>query len=228
MGITIAIDGYSSCGKSTLAKALANRLGYRYIDTGAMYRAVCWHAVSQGIFNRMVLNINALIAALPQIDIEFKYNTKLNGSEIYLNGQNIEAKIRTLEISNLVTQVSKLPEVRRKMVALQRDMGKQKAIVMDGRDIGSHVFPNAELKIFMQADMQIRAERRLQEHQQKGEHVHLQEIIDNLKFRDHEDMSRSENPLIKTADAFILDNTFLTREAQLDLILNEINKRQLM
>ena len=228
MGITIAIDGYSSCGKSTLAKALANRLGYRYIDTGAMYRAVCWHAVSQGFFKEMVLNINALIAALPQIDIEFKYNAVRNGSEIYLNGQNIEANIRTLEISNLVTQVSKLPEVRRKMVALQRDMGKQKAIVMDGRDIGSHVFPNAELKIFMQADMQVRAQRRLQEHQQKGENVSLQDIIDNLKYRDQEDMNRSENPLIKTADAFILDNTFLTREAQLDLILNELHKRQLM
>ncbi len=228
MGITIAIDGYSSCGKSTLAKALANRLGYRYIDTGAMYRAVCWHAVSQGFFKEMVLNINALIAALPQIDIEFKYNAVRNGSEVYLNGQNIEANIRTLEISNLVTQVSKLPEVRRKMVALQRDMGKQKAIVMDGRDIGSHVFPNAELKIFMQADMQVRAQRRLQEHQQKGENVSLQDIIDNLKYRDQEDMNRSENPLIKTADAFILDNTFLTREAQLDLILNELHKRQLM
>lgn len=228
MGITIAIDGYSSCGKSTLAKALANRLGYRYIDTGAMYRAVCWHAVSQGFFKEMVLNINALIAALPQIDIEFKYNAVRNGSEVYLNGQNIEANIRTLEISNLVTQVSKLPEVRRKMVALQRDMGKQKAIVMDGRDIGSHVFPNAELKIFMQADMQVRAQRRLQEHQQKGENVSLQDIIDNLKYRDQEDMNRSENPLIKTADAFILDNTFLTREAQLDLILNELHKRQLI
>jgi len=228
VGITIAIDGYSSCGKSTLAKALANRLGYRYIDTGAMYRAVCWHAVSQGFFKEMVLNINALIAALPQIDIEFKYNAVRNGSEVYLNGQNIEANIRTLEISNLVTQVSKLPEVRRKMVALQRDMGKQKAIVMDGRDIGSHVFPNAELKIFMQADMQVRAQRRLQEHQQKGENVSLQDIIDNLKYRDQEDMNRSENPLIKTADAFILDNTFLTREAQLDLILNELHKRQLM
>lgn len=228
MGITIAIDGYSSCGKSTLAKALANRLGYRYIDTGAMYRAVCWHAVSQGFFKGMVLNINALIATLPQIDIEFKYNAVRNGSEVYLNGQNIEANIRTLEISNLVTQVSKLPEVRRKMVALQRDMGKQKAIVMDGRDIGSHVFPNAELKIFMQADMQVRAQRRLQEHQQKGENVSLQDIIDNLKYRDQEDMNRSENPLIKTADAFILDNTFLTREAQLDLILNELHKRQLM
>lgn len=176
----------------------------------------------------MVLNINALIAALPQIDIEFKYNAVRNGSEVYLNGQNIEANIRTLEISNLVTQVSKLPEVRRKMVALQRDMGKQKAIVMDGRDIGSHVFPNAELKIFMQADMQVRAQRRLQEHQQKGENVSLQDIIDNLKYRDQEDMNRSENPLIKTADAFILDNTFLTREAQLDLILNELHKRQLM
>jgi len=114
------------------------------------------------------------------------------------------------------------------MVALQRDMGKQKAIVMDGRDIGSHVFPNAELKIFMQADMQVRAQRRLQEHQQKGENVSLQDIIDNLKYRDQEDMNRSENPLIKTADAFILDNTFLTREAQLDLILNELHKRQLM
>jgi cytidylate kinase len=228
VGITIAIDGYSSCGKSTLAKALANRLGYRYIDTGAMYRAVCWHAVSQGFFNRTVLNINALIDVLPQLDIVFKYNAMLNCSEVYLNGQNIEAKIRTLEISNLVTQVSKLPEVRRKMVSLQRDMGKQKAIVMDGRDIGSHVFPNAELKIFMQADMQVRAERRLQEHQQKGEHVLLQEVIDNLKFRDHEDMTRSENPLIKTADAFVLDNTFLTREAQLERILQEIKNRNLL
>lgn len=228
MDIIIAIDGYSSCGKSTLAKALANRLGYRYIDTGAMYRAVCWHALQQGFFEHSVLNVNLLLQNLHQITIHFEYSIENQRSEVYLNGQNLESKIRVMEISNLVTQVSKLPDVRRKMVALQREMGAHKAIVMDGRDIGSHVFPNAELKIFMQADMQVRAQRRMQEHQQKGENVNLDEVLNNLKFRDHEDMTRTENPLIQTPDAFVLDNTLLSREAQLEIILQEMQQRNLM
>ncbi len=228
MGLVIAIDGYSGCGKSTLAKALASRLGYRYIDTGAMYRAVCWYALQQGFFDNRVLNQSALIQALTEISIQFKYNPQHQASEVFLNGENCETSIRTMEISSLVTQVSKLPEVRKKMVELQRRMGAEKSLVMDGRDIGSYVFPEAELKLFMTADKEVRAQRRLLEHQLKGESVSLKEVMDNLEYRDFEDRTRSESPLIQTADAFVVDTTLISKDEQLNLVLTELKRRSLL
>ncbi len=225
--ITIAIDGYSSCGKSTLAKALAQRLGYNYIDTGAMYRAVTLYALRHALIGtNQEVNTEGLVAVLPLIDVEFMVNPTTHHSDVFLNGEDVEKEIRSMEVSGLVSKVSAIKEVREKMVALQRQMGKRKAVVLDGRDIGSHVFPKAELKLFMTADNDVRARRRLDEYSSKGQYFTLEEVKQSLMKRDHEDITRKESPLIKAEDAVILDNSELTREEQLEFVLKLISDLQ--
>jgi CMP/dCMP kinase len=220
--ITIAIDGFSSCGKSTLAKSLAGRLGYSYIDTGAMYRATTYYCLRNGLISDGVLNREGIIEALDNIIISFKYNTTTKSSETYLNGVNVENEIRGMEVSAVVSQVSTIHEVREKLVALQRMMGKGKGVVMDGRDIGTNVFPHAELKLFMTADMDVRIQRRLDELSSKGEMVSYSDVSKNIAERDYQDTHRKENPLIKAKDAVLLDNSDLTREQQLEFVLKLI------
>lgn len=220
--ITIAIDGYSSCGKSTLAKALAARLGYAYIDSGAMYRCVTLHALQKGMIKDKYFLPEEIISILPEVHISFHFNPQTKSSDTFLNGQNVERNIRTLEVAGFVSKVSTIKEVRMQMVALQREMGKHKGIVMDGRDIGTHVFPHAELKLFMTADMDIRVVRRLDELHSKGMHVNFEEVKKNLLERDHDDTHRKESPLTKAKDAIVLDNTDLTKEEQLDFVLKLI------
>jgi CMP/dCMP kinase len=227
--ITIAIDGYSSCGKSTLAKALAQRLNYNYIDTGAMYRAVTLYSLQNGIMDAVShqLNVEELIQVLPKIEVSFQFNLHSKTSETYLNGINVEREIRTMQVSNNVSKVSSIKEVREKMVALQRQMGRSKGVVMDGRDIGTHVFPNAELKLFMTADNTVRAQRRLDELSSKGQYFTLEEVKQNLLTRDYDDSHRKENPLIQAKDAIVLDNTDISREEQLEFVLKLIADMQL-
>lgn len=221
--IIIAIDGYSSCGKSTLAKQLANYLNYIYIDTGAMYRAVALYALENGLIKDNYVLRAELIEELPKINISFKYNSNTNKSETYLNGRNVEGEIRGMEVSRYVSFISLIKEVRRKLVALQRAMGHEKGIVMDGRDIGTAVFPDAELKIFMTADKDVRVERRFQELKQKGAHVSRDDVSENLTTRDFEDTHREENPLKQAQDARIIDNTDLNMEEQFKLVLEWVN-----
>ncbi len=218
--IVIAIDGYSSCGKSTLAKQLAKELGYVYVDTGAMYRAVAYYANQHGFFDKNALSVSKLLEALPKIDITFSFNSQFNKSETCLNGVNIEQYIRTIEISNQVSRIAQIKEVREKMVDLQRAMGKGKGLVMDGRDIGSVVFPDAELKLFMTASPEIRAKRRFDELKAKGDHVTFEEVFTNITLRDNDDTTRSENPLIKAENAVIIDNSNLSPTEQFSLALN--------
>lgn len=223
--ITIAIDGYSGCGKSTLAKALAQKLDYNYIDTGAMYRAVTLFGLENGMIDKdRNVNEAQLISSLDKINVEFRFNTHTRSSETYLNGKNVERDIRTIYVSDNVSRVSSIKQVRDKMVALQREMGKNKAVVLDGRDIGTNVFPNAELKLFVTADADVRAQRRLDELRSKGEDPTFEEVKENLLKRDHEDTHRKENPLIQAKDAIVLDNTDLTREQQLEFVLKLITK----
>lgn len=212
--IIIAIDGYSSCGKSTFAKALAARLGYIFIDTGAMYRAVTLYAMRQGIADQP----QDVVAALPKIEITFRFNPESGRSEVYLNGENVEREIRRIDVSNRVSTISSIPEVRAKLVALQQEMGKARGVVMDGRDIGTVVFPNAELKIFMTADPRVRAERRYKELQAKGEEVSLAEIEQNVRERDRQDETRAVSPLRRAEDAVVLDNSHMSVEEQMDWV----------
>ena len=221
--ITIAIDGYSSCGKSTLAKSLAQKLHYHYIDTGAMYRAVTLYCLRNDIINDSLINLDALIIALPKINVSFVYNTETKSSEVFLNGEHVEKEIRTMGVANHVSAISSIKEVRIKMVMLQRDMGKHKGVIMDGRDIGSHVFPDAELKLFMTADENTRTQRRLDELSSKGEFHSFDDVKQNLKKRDFEDTTRKENPLIQAIDAVVLDNTDITKEEQLEYVIKLIN-----
>jgi cytidylate kinase len=225
--ITIAIDGYSSCGKSTLAKALAHKLGYNYIDTGAMYRAVTLYALRhQLIDGQDNIHTDELIAALPGIEITFALNPRTHHSDVMLNGDNVEREIRTMEVTRLVSKVSAIKAVREKMVALQRQMGKRKAVVMDGRDIGTHVFPKAELKLFMIADPDVRARRRQDEFSSKGQYYTLQEVEMSLLKRDMADISREESPLTQADDAVVLDNSDLSKEEQLEFVLKLISDLQ--
>lgn len=226
--ITIAIDGYSSCGKSTLAKAIAAKLGYSYVDTGAMYRAITLYALRKGFITDGVLNTQALIDSLPDIRISFQFNPLTRSSETYLNGENVEKELRTMEVSGNVSQVSTVKEVRQKLVALQRLLGKDKGVVMDGRDIGTNVFPNAELKLFMIADKDVRVQRRLDELTSKGEVVTADEVRKNLEDRDYQDTHRKENPLSKARDAIVLDNTDLNREQQMEYVLKLIEDLMLV
>lgn len=223
--INIAIDGFSSCGKSTLAKALAKELDYIFIDSGAMYRALTLHAFRSGWLDLNHFDKEKTIASLPDIELHFELNPTTNRLEIYLNGENVENNIRNLEISNLVSTLSKVKEVREKLVLEQQKMGKNGGVVMDGRDIGSVVFPTAELKLFITADPKIRAQRRYKELIAKGETVRLEEVEKNLAERDLQDSTRAESPLIQTADALLIDNSNLTPESQLALVLKIVSEK---
>lgn len=219
--ITIAIDGYSSTGKSTLAKALAKKMGYLYVDSGAMYRAVTLYALDNSLIGSQ-LNQNQLISLLPQIQIEFKMNPETGIGEVFLNGKNVEQEIRSMRVSEWVSPVSAISEVRTKLVSQQQSMGLKKGVVMDGRDIGSVVFPNAELKLFLTADDDVRAKRRFDELMQKSPNVSLESVKANLIARDQQDSSREDSPLIQTQDSVVIDNSKLTIQDQLDLVLNLI------
>ena len=223
--ITIAIDGFSSTGKSTLAKQLANRLGYVYVDTGAMYRAVTYFAMQKGYVSENQFQKESLIANLNEIELHFKFNPNLGFAEIYLNNQNVESEIRTLEVSRLVSKVAEISEVRSKLVEQQKEMGKNKAIVMDGRDIGTVVFPDAELKIFMTASPETRAHRRYDELLEKGQSVTYQEVLENVKERDYIDTHREDSPLVKAEDAITVDNSGLSIEDQFTLVLDLVTKK---
>ena len=221
--IIVAIDGYSSCGKSTLAKALAANMSYAYIDSGAMYRCVTLYALQNGMIKDKQFLPEEIISTLPHVHIIFQFNAHTKTSDTYLNDVNVERQIRTLEVAEMVSKVSTVKEVRTHMVALQRKMGKGKGIVMDGRDIGTNVFPKAELKLFMTADMDVRVQRRLDELNSKGMHVNFEEVKQNLLSRDHDDTHRKENPLTKADDAIVLDNSELTKEEQLEFVVKLID-----
>ncbi len=213
--INIAIDGYSSCGKSTLAKALASELGYVYIDSGAMYRAVTLFALRNKLITDDNSSTDALVMALDEIHIAFEHNPATGQSETLLNGENVEQEIRQMLVSNHVSKVSAVKEVREKLVALQQALGVAKGLVMDGRDIGTVVFPDAELKLFMTADPTIRAKRRFDELTAKGTALNMEEVVANIAKRDQIDTTREESPLRQAADAVVIDNSDLTQEAQL-------------
>lgn len=217
--ITIAIDGFSSTGKSTLAKQLAKHLGYVYVDTGAMYRAVTFFAMQNGYINAESFDKESLINSLPIINLQFHFNPDLGFGEMYLNGTNIESEIRTIEVSNFVSKIAEVSEVRAKLVEQQQQMGKGKGIVMDGRDIGTVVFPDAELKIFMTASPQTRAQRRYDELQQKGQDVPYEAVLKNVEERDYIDTHRADSPLAKASGAFEIDNSHLSREQQFEQVL---------
>ena len=213
--IIIAIDGHSSCGKSTFAKAIAARLGYIFIDTGAMYRAVTLYALENGAIRSGVVDEDSVVKMLGDINIDFRFNPERGASDIYVNGDMVEGKIRTIEVSNCVSAVSSIAEVRAKLVAMQQEMGRRRGVVMDGRDIGTVVFPDAELKIYMTADAMVRAERRYKELIAKGDSVTLEEIYENVVSRDKADMSRAISPLRKADDAIVLDNSHMSVEEQM-------------
>lgn len=220
--IIIAIDGYSSCGKSTFAKKIAAKLGYTFIDTGAMYRAVTLYALRNGIITDGKVNDRLLEEAMDRITIEF-IRTGDGRNEVALNGEIVENEIRSIAVSNAVSAVSQNPLVRKLLVRLQQRMGDQKGVVMDGRDIGTVVFPNAELKIFMMASPEVRARRRFLEMQAKGDPVSLDDIMRNIQQRDHQDETRQISPLKKADDAIILDNSSMSVEQQMDWVLGKIN-----
>ena len=222
--ITIAIDGFSSTGKSTLAKQLANELAYVYVDTGAMYRAVTFFAMNNNLIRSDFFDKKALIDSLPEIQLDFKFNPDLGFAEMYLNGQNVEKQIRTIEVSNFVSKVAEVSEVRSKLVEQQQEMGKNKAIVMDGRDIGTVVFPDAELKIFMTASAETRAQRRFDELRQKGDNVSYEDVLKNVVERDYIDTHREDSPLIIAEDAIEIDNSYLNREEQFAAVLELVNE----
>jgi cytidylate kinase len=228
--IIIAIDGYSSTGKSTIAKRVANTLQYVYIDTGAMYRAVTFLALKRGFISEgkqtLTIDKDSLLIALKQSTIRFEHNSELGVSEIYLNGQNIEKEIRGLSVASYVSEVAKIPEVRAYLVALQREMGREKGVVMDGRDIGTVVFPEAELKIFMTASEEIRAQRRFLELQQKGEVTTYEEVLQNIQKRDYEDTHRKESPLQKALEAIEIDNSSTTIEEVVQKIVCLVRDRK--
>lgn len=221
--ITIAIDGFSSTGKSTIAKQLAKNLGYVYVDTGAMYRAVAYFAMQNGMIDKDRFDVENLIWNLDKIKIGFKYNADLGYSETYLNDENVEKQIRTIEVSGYVSKVAEISEVRAKLVEQQQQMGKDKGIVMDGRDIGTVVFPDAELKLFITSDPNVRAKRRFDELIAKGDNVTFEEVLKNVTERDYIDTHREDSPLVKADDAIEIDNSYLTKEEQFSLILDLVN-----
>ena len=224
--IIIAIDGYSSCGKSTMAKAIAKKMGYRYIDSGAMYRAVTLFIQQHGMSldELQAMTEAQLEAMLDHIHVTFHVNPETGLSEVYLNEINVERKIRDLKVSDWVSPVSAIPAIRHRMVALQQGYGKQKGIVMDGRDIGTMVFPHAELKIFMNARNEVRAKRRFDELNENGFMVTMDEVLKNIQDRDYTDTHRAESPLRKADDAVILDNSDLTEAEQLEFSMKLINE----
>lgn len=222
--IVIAIDGHSSCGKSTFAKAIAARLGYIFIDTGAMYRSVTLYALENGGIVDGIVDEDAIIKLLDQIEITFRFNPARGASDIYVNGDLVEGKIRTIEVSNFVSPVSGIGAVRAKLVAMQQQMGKHRGVVMDGRDIGTVVFPDAELKIFMTADPKVRAERRYAELTAKGDNVSFEEILENVISRDKADTNRTISPLRKADDAVVLDNSTMTVAQQMEWFDAELER----
>lgn len=223
--IIIAIDGYSSTGKSTLAKHIAKELGYIYVDTGAMYRAVSYYAMQKGYIKKDLFKVDKLVSDLDYIDLQFKYNPALGFSEIYLNGENIEKEIRSLEISNFVSKVAAIPEIRKKLVEQQQEMGKAKGIVMDGRDIGTVVFPGAELKIFMTASAGKRAQRRYKEMKDNGDDITFESVLKNVNSRDHLDTTRKDSPLIMAKDAIEVDNSDMNIAETFDAVNRYVKQR---
>lgn len=224
----IAIDGHSSCGKSTVAKDLAKELGYVYIDTGAMYRSVTLFAMQNGLIQNGNIDEATLKDRLGEINISFKYQPEEKKNEAFLNGVSVEDEIRSLEVSNNVSAISAIGFVRKKLVELQQEMGKEGGIVMDGRDIGTVVFPNADLKLFMTASPEIRAQRRYDELAAKGDMVEFDAILENVKQRDYLDSTREESPLIQAEDAVVLDNSHLNKEEQLEWIIKVLKERKLL
>jgi CMP/dCMP kinase len=222
--IIIAIDGHSSCGKSTVAREIARRLNYIFIDSGAMYRAVTLYCLRNNIVVNGIVDREKLLAHLDSIKVYFQMNSQNQHNDIWLNGENVEDEIRLLEVSQHVSPVAAVAEVRHLLVSLQHEMGLAKGIVMDGRDIGTVVFPNAELKIFMTARPDIRAQRRYDELTAKGEKVTYEEVMANVIERDRYDETREQSPLRKASDAVVLDNSFMTREEQLEWVLTLVSK----
>ena len=222
--IIIAMDGFSSCGKSTFAKAIARELGYIFIDTGAMYRAVTLYALEHGAIRSGIVDEDAVVRLLDQIAITFRFNPERGASDIYVNGDLVEGKIRTIEVRKCVSRVSAIAPVRRKLVAMQQEMGRRRGVVMDGRDIGTVVFPDAELKIFMTADPRVRACRRYDELRAKGDQVSLEEIERNVRERDKADMGRAISPLRQAEDAIVLDNSCMTVGEQMAWFMKEFEQ----
>lgn len=222
--ITIAIDGFSSTGKSTLAKQLANHLGYIYVDTGAMYRAVAYFAMQHGYISKDFFDKTLLIQALNSIKLQFRYNESLAFAEMFLNDKNVEKEIRTIEVSSFVSLVAEISEVRAMLVQQQQQMGIESGIVMDGRDIGTVVFPNAELKIFMTASAATRAQRRFEELVPKNPAITYEEVLENVEERDYIDTHREDSPLVKAEDAVEIDNSYLGISEQFEIVLELVNE----
>lgn len=222
--ITIAIDGYSSCGKSTMAKDLAREVGYIYIDSGAMYRAVTLYALEGGFFENDRVCTEKLVGVLDQIRISFVYEAASGGLQTYLNGANVEKKIRSLEVSSHVSPVAAIPAVRERLTSLQKQMGEEKGIVMDGRDIGTSVFPHAELKIFVTASAEVRAQRRYDELKEKGMPASYEDILNNVRERDYIDTHREVSPLRKADDAIELDNSRMSIAEQRAWLMEQFRR----
>lgn len=226
--IIVAIDGHSSCGKSTVAKDLAKVLSIAYIDTGAMYRAVTLYALRNNLIDNDIVDEKGIVESLSNISVSFTFNSETKSNETFLNGKNVENDIRTLEVSNKVSYVSAIGSVRKQLVKWQRDMGSKQSVVMDGRDIGTVVFPNADIKIFMTASDEVRAKRRYDELTSKGENVTMDEVLNNIKERDYIDSTRAESPLRKAEDAILLDNSKMSIEDQFDWIIKKMRSKMLI
>ena len=220
----IAIDGHSSCGKSTIAKSIARKYKMRYIDTGAMYRAVTLYCMREKIIDNSIIDTDKLLEKIDNLNIDFRYNTNLQKSETFLNNQNVEDLIRGIDVSENVSNIAKIKEVRSKLVSLQKRMGLNKNVVMDGRDIGTKVFPDAKLKLFITAKVEVRAQRRYNELVDKGERVNYSEVLKNINTRDFNDSNREFNPLVKSDDALLIDNSHISINDQNILIEDLINK----
>lgn len=221
--IIVAIDGYSSSGKSTMARELAKRIGYVYVDSGAMYRAVTLYAIEHGMTHDGQIDRDALVTALPCIQISFTKSESDGVQHTLLNGHDVEAEIRDMQVSSLVSPVAEIPEVRERLVRLQQEFGEHKGIVMDGRDIGTTVFPDAEMKVFVEASPEERANRRLREMEEKGMKVNYDEVLENIRTRDHIDTTRAVSPLRKAPDAHVLDNDRMSRQQQMEWLQNLYN-----
>ena len=222
--IIIAVDGHSSCGKSTVAKAVARKLGIAYIDTGAMYRAVTLYAIRHGLAKEGYIDAEGIAGALSDMDITFSFDKEMGRNTTYLNGENVEDEIRGMAVSGLVSPVSAIPAVRAKLTDWQREMGRNQSVIMDGRDIGTTVFPDADLKIFMTARPEVRARRRYDELTAKGQEANLAEILHNVEERDRQDSTRAVSPLRKADDAIVLDNSDMTREEQFDFVIERVKE----
>ncbi len=223
--ITIAIDGFSSTGKSTLAKQIAKHLGYVYVDTGAMYRSITYFAMQNGYIDHDFFDSETLISSLKNINLQFQFNDEMGFAEMFMNNSNVETEIRSLKVSNFVSQIAEISEVRAKLVDQQKEMGKNKSVVMDGRDIGTVVFPDAELKIFMTASPETRAQRRFEELTHKGDVVTFDAVLENIQKRDYIDTHRSDSPLKMASDAIEIDNSYLTKEDQFKLVLELVQEQ---